>query len=79
MKEQVIGEEGFCFPKHTFIYYNSNIHQFSFEVLSQYEVEVLDTLINGEFQELVYSFYQYKGTARKYKPFLEDVLKRICK
>lgn len=78
-KNQVIGKNGFSFPLHTFVNHNSNIHQFSFELLSEYEVQVLDILIDKELIELLYSFLKYKGTPRKYKPFLESVLNRVCK
>lgn len=78
-KDQVIGFNGFAFSKHTFINHNSNIHKFSFELLGNYTVEVKDTLINKEFEDLVYSFYQYKGTPQKHKAILEAILKDICK
>lgn len=77
-KDQIIGVNGFAFWKHTFINHNSNIHQFSFELLGSYTVEVKDTLIKKELEDLVYSFYQYKGTPRKYKGVLEAILNNIC-
>lgn len=78
-KGQVIGVNGFSFRKHTFINHNGNIHQFSFELLGSYPVEVMDMLTDNEFQNLIYSFYRYKGTSRKYKTILEAILSRICK
>lgn len=76
---RVIGVNGFSFRKHTFVNHNSNIHQFSFEQLNHYTVEVMDTLIKKELEDLIYSFYQYKGTPRKYKAVLESILEKICK
>lgn len=78
-KNQIIGINGFAFRKHTFINHNSNIHQFSFELLDNYVVEVKDTLLKDELENLVYSFYKYKGTPMKYKSVLELILNDICK
>lgn len=78
-KNKVIGINGFSFHKHTFIYHNSNIHQFGFEKLGAYTVEMKDVLINKEFQSLIYSFYKYKGTPKKYISILESVLDKICR
>ncbi|GAB6012070.1 hypothetical protein [Viscerimonas tarda] len=69
---------GFAFRKHTFINHNSNIHPFGFELLASYTVEVMDQLTPKEFQNLIYSFYQYKGTPKKYKVILEAILNSIC-
>ncbi len=77
-KDQIIGVNGFAFRKHTFINHNSNIHQFSFEVLGSYTVETIDILTNKELQSLIYSFYQYKGTPKKYKSIIESILNIIC-
>lgn len=77
-KNRIIGENGFSFKKHTFVNHNSNIHQFSFEILAQYSVIVLDKLLLKELQELVYSFYKYKGTPHRLKIKLEQILNEIC-
>ncbi|MDR1883496.1 MAG: hypothetical protein LBR26_12060 [Prevotella sp.] len=78
-KDRVIGVDGFAFRKHTFINHNGNIHRFSFELLSGYPVELMDTLTDNELQNLIYSFYRYKGIPKKYKTVLETVLNSICK
>lgn len=78
-KNKIIGENNFSFEKHTFINHNSNIHEFSFETLSQYHIEVKDKLLMVELQNLLYSFYQYRGTSKKIKNKLESILHEICK
>ena len=77
-KDRIIGEKGFYFSKHTFINHNSNIHEFSFDKLSQYKIDIKDTLLLEELQNLIYSFYQYKGTPKKMKIKLENILSKIC-
>jgi hypothetical protein len=77
-KGKVIGENGFYFYKHTFVNHNNNIHEFSFEKLSKHDIELKGKLLMNELQDLVYSFYQYRGTSKKMKIKLESVLKKIC-
>jgi hypothetical protein len=76
-KDKIIGENGFCFRKHTFINHNSNIHEFSFDLLSQYKIYIKDKLLINELQNLIYSFYQYRGIPKKMKLKLENILNRI--
>jgi hypothetical protein len=78
-KNKVIGQNGFYFRKHTFINHNSNILKFSFETLSKYTIENMDCLTDDELEDLIYSFYEYKGTPKKYKEELENILREICK
>jgi len=76
-KDKIIGENGFYFWKNTFISLNNNINKFSFEVLSQYNIEVKDKLITSELQNLIYCFYRFRGTPKKWKLKLEDILNKI--
>jgi hypothetical protein len=76
-KDKVIGENEFSFEKHTFINHNSNIHKFNSEILARYSIEIKDKLLLNEFQNLVYSFYRYRGTPKKIKILLENILKKI--
>jgi hypothetical protein len=75
---KVIGEKGFSFDKHTFVNHNSNIHEFSFEKLSQHKIDVKDKLIKDELVNLLYSFCKYRGISKKLKIKVENILDRIC-
>jgi len=77
-KDRIIGENGFSFKKHTFVNHNSNIHEFSLEKLSQNKIEIKDKLLMNELQDLIYSFYQYRGIPKNMKVKLENILNRIC-
>jgi hypothetical protein len=77
LKDKVIGKNGFAFRKNTFVSNKSNIHLFSAEKISSLNVEYKDCLIKEELIDLIYSFYKYKGTAKKYKNLLEEVLFKL--
>lgn len=64
---KTIGQNGFCFKKDTIVSNRMNIHQFANERLSQYDIEYKDCLKKEELINLIYSFYQYKGVAKKHK------------
>lgn len=76
---KVICENGFSFSKPTFISHNNNIHQFSFDLLNAYNVELKGILFKEELKDLIYSFYQYKRTPRKHKEILELILQDLFK
>lgn len=74
---QVIGIDGFAFPKHTFINHNSNIFEFREDKLSEYMIEVKDILINNEFKDLLCSFYKCRGTSKKDKLKIKNIFDKL--
>jgi len=73
-KGRVIGKNGFCFHKNTFVSQRSNIFSLGIERINTLAIEYIDCLIKEEMANLLYCFYKYEGTAKKYKVFLEEVL-----
>jgi len=71
---RIIGKNGFAFRKNTFVSHRSNIHHFTGEKIEKLNIEVKDELTSEEIINLVYSFYSYKGTAKKYKEIFEQIL-----
>jgi len=74
LKDKIIGKSGFCFHKNTFISHRFNIHSFDNNTLSSFDIEYKDCLTKKELLGLVYSFYKYNGTQRKYKSLFEKIL-----
>ena len=79
LKGQIIGKEGFCFRKNTFISHRNNISQFHTEKLKSFDVELMDVLIKSQIVSLLYSFYIYKGTKNKNKLIIENLLYELTK
>jgi hypothetical protein len=78
-KHQVIGQNGFFFRKDTFVSHRSNILPFSIEKIDSLNIEYMDCLTKEEIINLVYSFYTYVGTPKKYKKIFETILTDISK
>lgn len=76
----IVGQDGFSFPKNTFIYFGQVMER-SKDKLMQYnaseQLEQIDILINDVFIEVIYC--AFKGTAipEKYKSLLENLLKEL--
>jgi hypothetical protein len=78
-KDKVIGKQGFSFLKHTIISHRTNIHHFTSQKIAALQVELLDILTDEELQNLIYSFYKYKGTPKKHVGFFEELLTKISR
>jgi len=77
-KGRIIGKNGFAFRKSTFVSHRFNIHKFTAGKIGELDIEVKDELTNEEIVNLVYSFYSYKGTAKKNKEIFEQILNHLC-
>lgn len=80
-KGKIVGEEGFSFPKKSFIYVNSNsIRKADVSQLkSKYtEIDIKDILKSDEYENLIYCIYKSKFIARGIKSKLESILQEIC-
>ncbi|MDR0865055.1 MAG: hypothetical protein LBO74_09015 [Candidatus Symbiothrix sp.] len=77
LKDCVIGQNGFAFHKNTFVSHRSNVLPFSFEKMASLNIEYLDCLTKEETINLIYSFYTYIGTSKRYKKLFEKILEKL--
>ncbi|WP_430813994.1 hypothetical protein [Carboxylicivirga sp. RSCT41] len=79
--KKVIGVNGFAFPKNTFVYF-SQLTPIKAELISKKYIEtnqakLVDTLAEGEYNELVYCAYKGDQVNKRVKLILEEYLKDI--
>ena len=77
IEKRIIGENGFYFRQNTFISHRLNILHFSVEKIKSLNIEYMDCLTKEEIINLMYSFYTYIGTPKKYKSFFEKILHQL--
>ncbi len=80
--KKVIGKNGFHFNKSTFLYF-SQIKPIKAETINKKYIdtgntEVLDSLDEGEYKEIVYCAYKGNQTPKRIKQILEEHLENIC-
>ena len=70
----------FCFPRRTIMQFEYGFLQGDDQSLQQQfdNLEVKCKLDPKEYENLIYAMYRSKRTSEAYKPYLEEVLNRIC-
>ena len=77
-KDKMIGENGFCFKKNSFIYMGQNIKEIETDyILNKYDKKIIfkDKVEIKEFYELIYCVYKSKYIKNKFTRLFEKKLK----
>ncbi len=79
--KKVIGINGFAFPKNTFVYFNQlapiKAELISKKYIDTKQAKLVDNLVEGEYNELVYCAYKGDQVNKRIKLILEEHLNKI--